>query len=177
MLSSKQLSVAPLGIIFLLISCLSPSAGPDAIAPLASLEQNSFALTFPTITDKPVVYLFRPHSMPHLRALILVDNREIGFTVSNTYLRIEMSPGEHEFVSRLEYGGNRSKAFQSKPNSEFKFTLQAEAGRIYFIQQSPYPLSWNGRLDLHLVSEKEGKHEITRGRYRLLDTQAGQTHD
>lgn len=169
MFSSKKLGVAPLGIIFLLISCVAPGTGPDAVAPLASTQQNNLAMTFPTIPDKSVVYLFRSHALPYLRALILVDNHEVGFTISNTYIRLELSPGEHELISKTEHPGNRSNSFHSTPKAVSKFTLHAEAGNIYFIRQSPYPLSWNGRLDLHLVPEEDGKHEITHGRYRLLD--------
>jgi hypothetical protein len=169
MVLNKQFSAIVLGGMFLSISCLSPGAGPKVVLPLASQEQNRIALTFPTVPDKTVIYIFRPYSMPWLRALILVDNRKIGFTASKTFMRMELNPGVHELTCELESSGNRSKEFQSKPNAKSNLALQAEPGKIYFVRQSPSPWSWNGRLDLHLVPAVKGESEITRGKYLLLD--------
>jgi len=152
----------------MLMACSPGLIRPYSTAPLASPTLKATALNFASREGQAVVYVYRVHAMPDRLAQLVLDGRPLGYTISGSFARLELNPGEHELLARLESWTANYKTFRTEPKLESRFTFQAKTGECLFIRQAPYPWSWAGRLDFAEVPQAEARHELTRGKYELL---------
>jgi hypothetical protein len=77
---------------------------PWATAPMASIQQDSYAKSSICPINKTAVYIYRLGSSDRtLKTLITVDNKEIAHTVFASYLYLQLNPGSHEIIAHTEY--------------------------------------------------------------------------
>jgi hypothetical protein len=147
-----------------LVSCVSP--GPIFDGPLAAPERDAKAKTFAAKPDKSVVFIYRPDFDLYTRIGVSVDGYETADIVARSYIRLELTPGPHEFASKTKKGSS-------------KLPLVTEAGRLYFIShgwgmaRNPLGLPFlNSRdpanLFIHLLPESNGRADVQR--LRMFDT-------
>jgi hypothetical protein len=88
---------------------------------------------------------------------VAVDGRLVGDTAAKTYLKVEVSPGSHTVTSKTE--------------NDASVTLQAAAGKNYFVWQEVKMGMWSARSQLNQVDEATGKAGIDE--CKLVDGPAG----
>jgi hypothetical protein len=107
------------------------------------------AKKFAAVPDKAVIYLVRdsPDFSDQPATIRLGDNVMIT-TYTGTYYRWEVPPGAHRITGYAADIGT--------------ITLQAEAGRIYFVRQQRAPFVHVQSSHFYLVSEPEGRAAVMR---------------
>jgi hypothetical protein len=119
-----------------------------ASIPMAPKEQDAAAKQFSPPKDKAGLYMYRNSFMGQaLRKRLLVDGVVIGETANKTFFYKQVMPGQHTLSTESEFGDN-------------SITLQAEAGKNYFVQQYIKMGAFVGGAGLRMVSEEEGKREV-----------------
>jgi hypothetical protein len=156
-------------LITLSISCFQFSGRPFAAAPMAPTPQASAALDFKPLSDKSVVYLYRHWSMPQRRAFLYVDKIKIGYTVFNSFVRLELSPGRHEIYILLENFDSTDIGATPEQGDDSIIDFLAEPGQLYFIKQYPSRASWSGKLNLQMVPTDEGRKAVMLVKNKLID--------
>lgn len=125
----------PLGIL-LLTGCTS--------VPMASVEHDTQAKTFAVKQDKANIYLYRNESMGGaVKMDVLLDGKPVGQTAAKTYMKLEVTPGQHTLTSKAE--------------NDDVLNVNTEAGKNYFVWQEVKMGILYARSLLHLTDEQTGK--------------------
>lgn len=123
---------------WLLGGCASaPPGAPEAPPRHAAVEATP---------GKAQIVVYRHESLGFAVPMtVRLDGRIGGRTVGQTYVRWEVEPGRHEISSHAEDASS--------------LTVDAEAGRTYFIWQEVKVGFWKARSTLHRVDEETGRRE------------------
>lgn len=114
-----------------------------ASVPMASKEMDASAKQFTAPVDKSKIYVFRNETLgAALKMPVTLDGKAIGDTGSKTYFMLEVTPGTHVLTSQ----GNES-----------TLTVEAEAGKTYYVWQEVKMGMMSGGSKLQLVSEDKGQ--------------------
>lgn len=124
-----------------------------ACAPLPPSPQDIRAKQFERVPDKAVIYIVRdfPDFSDRAATVSLGDTGTIT-TYPGTYYRWAVNPGTHRIAG---FAGDAG-----------AFTLQVEAGRLYFVRQSLSPSLRFPQSYFHAVSEQYGRTAV--GRSELI---------
>jgi len=118
-----------------------------ARAPMAIPQRDSAAKTFAPVVGKAVAYIYRDENMgAAVKMPVLVDRRAIADTVAKSYIRLELEPGAHEIVSKAE--------------KDSSLTIQAEAGKVYYVWQEVKMGLLGARCKLQLMPEDKGQESV-----------------
>lgn len=111
--------------------------------------QDIQARKFESVPDKAVIYLVRDHpDFSDKAATIWLGDTVMITTYPGTYFRWEAAPGTHHITG---YGPDIG-----------AITLQAEPGRIYFVQQRLAPFRQFPQSQFYLVNEPYGRAAVSR---------------
>ncbi|HXJ10353.1 MAG TPA: DUF2846 domain-containing protein [Burkholderiales bacterium] len=124
-----------LSLVALVAGCASPTAAP---------ERDSAAKSFIVQPGKANIYIYRDEQIGLLLNIpVALDGQYIGDTGAQTFLLREVSPGRHTVDSKI--------------GKEASVTIDAQAGRNYFIWQEvkfgPYTI-------LHEIDETKGRAAV-----------------
>jgi hypothetical protein len=129
--------------------------------PMAGIDQDLAVKKFMVKPDKANIYVYRKGRAGSLVSMgVELDGSEVGVNLVNSYLALEVSPGEHILTS---HAGNTS-----------YLKINVEAGKNYFVRQEATVVFFIPRTRLQLVSEAEGKDTV--GWCRLVDSVAYQAN-
>lgn len=157
--------------ILMLIVCLGFCSGcaipfRQAVVPLAPESSDSFAKNFQVINNCAIVIVYRedPRADDSLMG-VLVDGKLVGKLAIKTYLRLELSPGMHEIISRTD--------------NDSKINVNMIAGHIYFFRQLYRPgfriALKTLRSKIESVPNQDGMREVKKCRLLLdVDRQANE---
>lgn len=127
--------------------------------PMASIERDAQTKTFSVKPDKANIYVYRNKPMGYLvRFNVELDGKLIGQTATMTYLALEVMPGKHTLVSKVErniyslYLPMDSQAY----GYAYLLDIDVEAGNNYFIRQEVIPGAFP-QNKLQLVDNATGK--------------------
>ena len=103
---------------------------------------------FESIADKAVIYIVRPRVNGLVSAPLSLSTGMIS-TQQGTYYRWEVAPGTH----RIEGSGMHTAAI----------TVQAEAGKIYFVEQTADGGARDGltKMSLRRIDENRGRKMVS----------------
>lgn len=124
--------------------------GGCASVPMESPEKSEQAKRFVSpSTGNAALYIYRSGSFGGaLKKDVWVDGKCIGETAPNTFFREEVTGGsEHRVSTESEFSPN-------------DLTINAEAGKTYFVQQYIKIGLVVGGANLRLVDEDKGKSEV-----------------
>jgi len=122
----------------LLAGCQLPLTPEDLEAP-----------KFEAVPGKAVIYLVRVNpDFNDRQALVRVGDKLLFKVYPGTYYRWVVEPGTHQITG---YAGDIG-----------TITVQAEAGRIYYVRQQTTPFSRMPISHFFLVNENEGRAEVLR---------------
>lgn len=101
-------------------------AGCAAHPPSPTPDADAQARLFKPVADKAVLYLLRDRGDLFIREVrVAVDGKDVGQTMPNTYMRLELEPGKHLIVS-----------FTDPPAS---LEINTQPGGVYYIWQDITP--------------------------------------
>ena len=121
--------------------------GCASTVPMATPEKNAQAKQFVAKPDVAGVYIYRNENFGKAVKLPLeIDGKTIGQTGHKTYFYTEVSPGPHKVTTRAE--------------NTAELTLNAIAGKLYFIWQEVKMGMWAAKAELHLVDEATGQKGV-----------------
>ena len=124
------------GMLLLLSGCVS--------VPMADPAQDSKAKTFTVAPDSAALYVYRNESMGGaVRMTVLLDGKILGDTAAQTYLYTEITPGDHQLISKAE--------------NDSTLDFKALAGKIYYVWQEVKMGLMYARSQLQMVDEKAGQ--------------------
>ncbi|HEY0723497.1 MAG TPA: DUF2846 domain-containing protein [Pyrinomonadaceae bacterium] len=103
-----------------MLSVLALLSGCTQLGPTPAATQ---AVHIDGTPGKAVVYVVRTRpDMSYLTAPIMVDDTPLGATYAGTYMRLELTPGQHVLRG------------YAQDNGSIKMNVQAD--RVYFVQHS-----------------------------------------
>jgi hypothetical protein len=108
------------------------------------------AKRFEAVPDRAVIYIVR--SDPDFSrdpATLLLDDTHMIATYPGTYYRWEAAPGAHHIAGYAADAGST--------------TLNVEAGKIYYVQQSFVPGPFTPRSWFNLLTPEAGRSLVMRG--------------
>lgn len=114
-------------------------------APLAPSEDDQQALLFAPRPGLANIYVYRAGTNTNYDYCVTVNRRVAGKTSRNTYFRFSVDPGKY--------------LIQSNNSDEDAVTIQAEAGKNYYIYQETF-LFASRITRLQQVDEKTGRSKI-----------------
>jgi|RhiMethySRZTD1v2_1073278.scaffolds.fasta_scaffold2302324_2 hypothetical protein len=115
-----------------------------ASVPMASPEQDTAAKSFATKPGKANIYVYRNETMgAAIRMPVALNGKLVGDTASKTYMVLEVAPGKHTITSKTE--------------NDSIVTVDAAAGRNYFLWQEVKMGFAAARSNLQQVDETTGK--------------------
>lgn len=118
--------------------------GCASTVPMATPEKDAQAKQFIAKPGVAGVYVYRNESFGKAVKLPLeIDGKTIGQTGYKTYFYTEVAPGPHKITTRAE--------------NTTELTLNAIAGKLYFIWQEVKMGVWAPKANLQLVDEATGK--------------------
>jgi hypothetical protein len=118
-----------------------------ASVPMANIEQDSQAKDFIPVANMSTIYVYRNENFgAAIKMPLLIDDKFIGDTAANTYLRKVIEPGRHTLVSKTE--------------NDAELQIDAEPGRIYYVWQEVKMGMFTAGSKLHLVDEAVGKKGV-----------------
>lgn len=133
----KKLAVL---VLLLAVSLLTGCAS----VPMASPEHDAQAKSFAVQPDKSNIYLYRNESMGGaVKMDVVLDNKPVGLTVAKSYMKLEVSPGQHTIISKAE--------------NDDVLNINTEAGKNYFVWQEVKMGILYARNLMHLTDEQTGK--------------------
>ena len=111
---------------------------------MASPEHDAQAKSFAVQPDKANIYLYRNESMgAAVKMDVVLDNNPVGKTVAKSYMKFEVSPGQHTIISKAE--------------NDDVLNINTEAGKNYFVWQEVKMGILYARNLMHLTDEQTGK--------------------
>lgn len=111
---------------------------------MASPEADAKAKTYKVNPEKANLYIYRNETFgAAIKIPVLLDNMSVGDTASKTYIFRQVAPGPHVITSKSE--------------SDVNLTVDAQAGKNYFIWQEIKMGLWAPRTQLQLMTETEGR--------------------
>ncbi len=114
---------------------------------MASPEKDQAAKTFTIKPEKANIYVYRNESMgAAVKMPVALNGKLIGDTASKTYLKLEVSPGEHTLMSKTE--------------NDAILRVNTEAGKNYFVWQEVKMGMFAARSALKLVDDTTGKAAV-----------------
>jgi hypothetical protein len=114
---------------------------------MAVPQRDTDAKSFAAVADKAVVYIYRDERIgAAIKMPLMVDNKNVADTVARSYIRLELSAGNHEIVSKAE--------------NESNLTLSAEAGKVYYVWQEVKMGLMFARSKLQLMPEEKGQASV-----------------
>lgn len=115
--------------------------------PLASMEADTAAKQFKTNPNGAQIYLYRNELLGgQIKIDVRLDGTEVGKTLQNTFLLLDVPPGKHKLESESE---NIS-----------TLELNTEKGKNYFVWQEAKMGLWLARNKLQSVDESTGKKGV-----------------
>ena len=121
--------------------------GGCASVPMATPEQDAAARTFSVKPGKANIYVYRNETFgAAIKMAIVLDGKLMADTAANTYMVLEVAPGAHTVISKTE--------------NEPSVTVNAVAGRNYFLWQEVKMGAFAARSELHQVDEATGKQGV-----------------
>lgn len=120
----------------LLSACASvPKGDPKLDAELKNFKPQE---------GKAGIYVYRNETMGAAIAMdVKVDGKQLGQTGANTYLFTTVEPGQHKLVGKAE--------------NDSELTLDAVAGKLYYVWQEVKMGVMSARNKLQLVDEAKGQ--------------------
>jgi hypothetical protein len=132
----KMLALCVLPMLVLASGCASVQMAPP--------EQDTAAKSFAVKPGKANIYVYRNETMgAAIKMPVALDGKLVGDTASKTYLLLEVDPGPHTVVSKTE--------------NDSTVTLNAAAGRNYFLWQEVKMGLMMARSALQEVDDATGK--------------------
>ena len=133
---SRLVAVTALAAVVLASGCASVQMAPEQ----ADTAAKSYAVSPGTAN----IYIYRNEQMgAAIKMPVALDGKLVGDTAAKTYLLLKVSPGPHTIVSKTE--------------NDASITVNAEAGRNYFVWQEVKMGVMSARSLLHIVDEPTGK--------------------
>jgi len=130
-------------IVFIILLLTSGLIGCASV-PMESPEKDAEMKLFKKPVDNAGLYIYRNETMGGgVKMDLKLDGKLIGESASETYFYQEVAPGKHEITSEAE---NTS-----------TLTIDAMAGKLYYIWQEVKMGFLYARSKLQLVSEEEGQ--------------------
>ena len=115
-----------------------------ASVPMATPEQDMAAKSYSVKPDKANIYVYRNETMgAAIKMPVALDGRLVADTGAKTFMLLEVSPGSHTIVSKTE--------------NDSTLTVNATAGRNYFVWQEVKMGMMAARSELHQVDDATGK--------------------
>jgi len=115
--------------------------------PMASPEADAQAKTYATLPTKANLYVFRHESFGRTNKMtVSLDGKLVGQTTAQTYFLLQVDPGKHEVASLAENVSTLS--------------VDAQAGKNYFVWQEVKMGAWSARSLLQLVDEETGRKRV-----------------
>lgn len=134
LIASGMLSVA-----LLMTGCAS--------VPMASKSADAQAKTFTPDPGKAVLYVYRNETIgAAIKMPLLVDGESVGDTAAHTYVRKDLSPGQHTITSKTE--------------KDSTLTIDMVAGQIYYVWQEVKMGMFSARSALHQVDAAKGQKGV-----------------
>ena len=115
-----------------------------ASVPMASPEADAVAKTFRGGAEQANLYIYRNESFgAAVKMSVFLDGTFVGDTAAKTYIFKQISPGNHVITSKAENNASLS--------------IDAIAGKNYFVWQEVKLGFVSARSDLKLVDEAAGQ--------------------
>lgn len=115
-----------------------------ASVPMASVEHDTAAKSFATKPGRANIYVYRNETMgAAIKMPVALNGKLVGDTASKTYLLLDVAPGSHTVTSKTE--------------NDSSVTVNAVAGRNYFLWQEVKMGLMAARSNLQQVDEATGK--------------------
>jgi hypothetical protein len=111
---------------------------------MASPEADKAAKSYTVKPGTANIYVYRNEQFgAAIKMPVALDGRLVGDTAAKTYLLLQVAPGAHTIVSKTE--------------NDPSITVNAVAGRNYFVWQEVKMGMMSARSALHLVDDAQGK--------------------
>jgi Protein of unknown function (DUF2846) len=121
--------------------------GGCASVQMASDADDLAAKKFVTKPDVGRLYVYRNESMgAAIKMPVSIDGQIVGETASKTYLMFDLKPGAHVIRSHTE----------NTP----ELSINAAAGKLYFVWQEVKMGMWQAGSALHLVDQLQGRDGV-----------------
>ncbi|HVT37184.1 MAG TPA: DUF2846 domain-containing protein [Nevskiaceae bacterium] len=115
-----------------------------ASVPMATPEADAQAKTFKAPADKANLYIYRNESFGSaVKMTVLLDNQLAGDTGPHTYILKSVAPGSHTLTSKTE--------------NDATLTIDAAAGKNYYVWQEVKMGALSAGSQLHLVDDTAGQ--------------------
>jgi hypothetical protein len=101
------------------------------------------AKRFETVPDRAVIYVVRHIHDRNFAAPIRIDEQPIGTTYRATFMRLVVPSGRHQIAGMAGDSGS--------------IELQADAGKIYYVNQTTWGYDSLSSSKFDLVDEKYGR--------------------
>ncbi|HKU70983.1 MAG TPA: DUF2846 domain-containing protein [Burkholderiales bacterium] len=123
-------------------------------AQLPPTPEDIQAKRFEPVPGKAVIYIVRDNVGAHLDHSVWLDDATMITTHTGTYYRWEVAPGTH----RIRGGGEATSLL----------TLNAEAGKIYFVRHIVNGIEWNAAYNTGLQRLDDATGRARVGQATLL---------
>lgn len=131
--------LAVVGLSLTIVGCAS--------VPMGDAGKNSELKKFAVKEDVAGIYIYRNETFgAALKMNVFVDGKLLGQTAAHTYLYTEVPPGSH--------------AISSKDGNAAELTINAVAGKLYYIWQEVKMGLVSGNSKLNLVDEATGQKGV-----------------
>ena len=128
----------------LILALLSLSLVGCASVQMADPAQDAQAKQFTAKPDVAGIYIYRNESMgAALKMDIDLDGKPLGQSAAKTYFYAEVTPGNHKITSKTE--------------NTVDLSIDAVAGKLYYVWQEVKMGVWSARSKLQLVDEATGQ--------------------
>ena len=118
-----------------------------ASVPMAGSQEDQRAKHFKPASGKAGIYVYRNETMgAALKKSVTINGRMAGATAADTYFWFEVKPGTYKIVS--------------DNNLDNTITVQARAGKNYFIWQEMKMGLLVGGTKLSVVDEQTGRNAV-----------------
>lgn len=115
-----------------------------ASVPMATPEQDAAARSYVVKPNTANIFVYRNETMgAAIKMTVALNGKLVGDTASKTFMKLEVPPGKHTLVSKTE--------------NDSTLTIDAVAGRNYFVWQEVKMGAFAARSLLQLVDEETGK--------------------
>ncbi|WP_434630090.1 DUF2846 domain-containing protein [Chromobacterium sp. CV08] len=131
----------------LIAAALVAGLSACASTPMASKEADAAAKQFTAPADAARVYIYRNENFgAAVKLPIVIDNSMAGDTVARSYIVKDLPAGKHTIVGKGE--------------NDSSLTLDAVAGKIYYVWQEVKMGLFSPRNQLQQVDEKTGQDGV-----------------